>query len=231
MKFKVRIAVIMINIVTMFFGLLFSTVTVKDRMKLATANPLEKNKYKEINELAQKYVDAKQAEDYEKLAECVNNIEDCNKEEIKKATKYIKSVKNVTCYTIDGYYDNTYVVFIYQENVWKDIDVVMPMINQYYVCEYKGKLVIFSGTVGNSKKTEKIKKYNDLAQKNPEFVKLRKEVDAEVLALIKGNEILSKLYDKTTKKDDPATDAPTPSPGADATPVPTVSADPKDALG
>ena len=106
------------------------------------------------------------------------------------------------------------------------------MINQYYVCEYKGKLVIYSGTVGNSKKTEKIKKYNDLTLENPEFVKLKNDVDAQVLKLIKGNEILSKIYDKSNKKQEQGTDtAPSPSPGADATPVPTVSADPKDALG
>ena len=101
MKFKVRIAVIMINIVTMFCGLLFGTVTVKDRMKLAKTNHLEVNKYKEINELVDKYVKAKKAEDYDALAQCVNNVEDCNKEEIKKDNKYIKDVKNIKCYKMN----------------------------------------------------------------------------------------------------------------------------------
>ena len=119
MKFRVRIAIIIINIVTMFCGLLLFSVSIKDRMKLATTLPLEKNKYKEVNELINKYIDAKREEDFDKLAECVNNIGDYDKNKIKDQNELIKDVKNVTCYTIDGYYKNTYIVYVYREDIWK----------------------------------------------------------------------------------------------------------------
>ncbi|MBE5935426.1 MAG: hypothetical protein E7262_06500 [Lachnospiraceae bacterium] len=232
MKFKVRIAVIMINIVTMLCGMLFVSVTVRDRMKLATTRHLEKNKYEEVNKLVEKYVKAKKSEDYDTLAECVNQLDDEAKATIEKENKYSNQVKEITTYTVDGYYDNTYVVFIYQEDIWQDIDVVMPNIKQCYVCEYKGKLVIYSGKVGDSKKTEKIKKYNDLTLKNPEVMEKIKSVNDQVYELINKNKILKDLYKNSNKKtEEGGGEAPAPTATTEATPVPTVSADPSQAIG
>ena len=67
MKFKVRIAVIIINIVAMMCGLLIVSVSVKDRTKLATTLPLEKDKYEEINALFKKYINAKKSENFSYL--------------------------------------------------------------------------------------------------------------------------------------------------------------------
>ena len=74
MKFRVRVAIIIISIVTMFCGLLLFSVSVQDKMLLASKLPLEKNKYKEVNELINKYINAKRNEDFDELAECVNDI-------------------------------------------------------------------------------------------------------------------------------------------------------------
>ena len=142
MKFKVRIAVIIINIVAMMCGLLIVSVSVKDRTKLATTLPLEKDKYEEINTLFKKYVNAKKSENFKELAECTNNLTEQEKQEIKKENIVSNKVQNIHCYTIDGYYENTYVVFLYKEDKWKKRDGVVLYIDQLYVCEYNGRLLI-----------------------------------------------------------------------------------------
>ena len=235
MKFKVRIAVIIINIVAMFCGLLIFSVSVKDRMKLATKLPLEKNKYKEVNELINKYVEAKTNEDFDKLAECVNNIDDYDKEKIKNQNEISEKVNNVTCYTIDGYYDNTYIVYLYREDVWKDIDVTVPSIDQLYVCEYKGKLCIYSGAINDNKKMNKIKEYYDLTRYNPEVKKKVAEVNDQFVKLKESNEKFKKLYDTVMEKEriesGEATPEPSVAPTIAPTPVPSVSADPNQSIG
>lgn len=235
MKFRVRIAIIIINIVTMFCGLLLFSVSIKDRMKLATTLPLEKNKYKEVNELINKYIDAKREEDFDKLAECVNNIGDYDKNKIKDQNELIKDVKNVTCYTIDGYYKNTYIVYVYREDIWKKIDVTLPSMDQLYVCEYKGKLCIYSGEINDSKKMNKIKKYYDLTRSNPNVEKKIQEVNQCFDNLKESNEDFKKLYDEVEKKKKieagEATPEPSPSPTPAPTPVPEKDLDPNKALG
>lgn len=235
MKFRVRIAVIIINIVAMFCGLLIFSVSVQDRMQLATKLPLEKNKYKEVNELINKYVEAKTNEDFDKLAECVNNIEDYDKTKIKNQNQISEKVKNVICYTIDGYYDNTYIVYLYREDVWKEIDVTVPSIDQLYVCEYKGKLCIYSGAINDNKKMTKIKKYYDLTRYNPEVKTKVQEVNDTFEALKESNEKFKVLYDTVMKKEQIASGEATPEPEAvptiAPTPVPEVSADPNQSIG
>jgi hypothetical protein len=235
MKFRVRIAVIIINIVAMFCGLLIFSVTVRDRMELATILPLEENKYKDVNKLIKKYVDAKTNEDFDKLAECVNNIEDYDKEKIKNQNEISESVKNVRIYTIDGYYDNTYIVYLYREDVWKDIGVTVPSIDQLYVCEYKGKLCIYSGSLKDDKKMDKIKKYYELTRYNPNVKTKVQEVNDVFEQLKQSNEKFRKLYETVMKKEQiqsgEATPEPTAVPTIAPTPVPEVSADPNQSIG
>lgn len=235
MKFRVRIAVIIINIVAMFCGLLVFSVSVRDRMKLATKLPLEKNKYKEVNELINKYVDAKTNEDFTRLAECVNNIDDYDKEKIRNQNEISEKVTNVTCYTIDGYYDNTYIVYLYREDLWKDINVTVPSIDQLYVCKYKGKLCIYSGAINDDKKMDKVKEYYNLTRYNKEVKQKVAEVNAQFEQLKETNEQFKALYDIVMEKEriasGEATPAPSVAPTIAPTPVPSVSADPNQSIG
>lgn len=236
MKFRVRIAIIIINIVTMFCGLLLFSVSVQDRMLLASKLPLEKNKYEEVNELIDKYVNAKKNEDFDKLAECVNDINNYDKESIKEENKIIKDIKNVTCYTIDGYYDNTYIVYLYKEDVWDKMDVILPSMTQIYVCEYKGKLCVYSKEVDNSKKMNNIKKYIDLTlEKNPYVIEKTREVNEQIDKVRKSNKEFDELCKEVEKKrkiaSGEATPEPTETPTEAPTPVPDASLDPEKALG
>ena len=124
-------------------------------------------------------------------------------------------------------------MFLYKEDVWADINVKVPAITQHYVCEYKGKLVIYSGTVGDSKKTSKIKEYNKLTKKNPDVIRLVKEAEEATEKLTETNETFKKLYDQynNNKNQSGATNAPNVSKAPTATPVPSFSADPSDAIG
>lgn len=235
MKFRVRVAIIIISIVTMFCGLLLFSVSVQDRMILASKLPLEKNKYKEVNELVNKYINAKKNEDFDALAECVNDINNYDKESIKEENKIIKDIRNITCYTIDGYYDNTYIVYIYREDVWDKIDVVLPSMTQIYVCEYKGKLCVYSKDI-DSVKMNNIRKYIDLTlEKNPYVIEKTKEVNDQIEKVRKSNKEFDELCKEVEKKRKiaagEATPEPTEEPTVAPTPVPEASLDPNKAVG
>ena len=235
MKFRVRVAIIIISIVTMFCGLLLFSVSVQDRMILASKLPLEKNKYKEVNELVNKYINAKKNEDFDALAECVNDINNYDKESIKEENKIIKDIRNITCYTIDGYYDNTYIVYIYREDVWDKIDVVLPSMTQVYVCEYKGKLCVYSKDI-DSAKMNNIRKYIDLTlEKNPYVIEKKNEINDKIEEVRKSNKEYDELCKEVEKKrkieSGEATPEPTEEPTVAPTPVPEASLDPNKAVG
>lgn len=235
MKFRVRMAIIIINIVTMFCGLLLFSVSAQDRMLLAKKLPLEKNKYKEVNELINRYMDAKKNEDFDELAKCVNDINNYDKESIKEENKIIKDIKNVTCYTIDGYYDNTYIVYIYREEVWDKIDVVLPSMTQVYVCEYKGKLCVYSKDI-DSKKMNIIREYIDVTlNENPYVIAKKNEINAQIEEVRKSNKEYDELCKEVEKKrkieSGEATPEPTVEPTVAPTPVPESSLDPNKAVG
>ena len=138
-------------------------------------------------------------------------------------------MKNIHCYTLEGYYEDTYVVYVYQEDVWNELEVTVPQIKRCYVCEYKGKLVVYSGMVEDSKKTTKINKYNSKTVKNKDVQKLIADANNELAKIIKDNKKFAKIYYEFMGIEDPtATKAPN---KQEATPVPTVSANPNDAIG
>ena len=47
--------------------------------------------------------------------------------------KYITSYSEVECYTKNGPYDNTYVVYAYYQTEYKNISTKVPSLTTYYV--------------------------------------------------------------------------------------------------
>ena len=61
---------------------------------------------------------------------------------------YVEYYQNVTCYTKPGPVENSYLVYVYYEVKFHDIDTVAPGLNTLYVCTNDtGELYVFSGDV------------------------------------------------------------------------------------
>lgn len=71
-----------------------------------------------------------------------------DKDTVAKEIEYIEDYQNIKCYTKDGILDGTYVVYVYYEVKFKNIDTLAPSMIREYVCtDEDGKLYINNGTV------------------------------------------------------------------------------------
>lgn len=75
------------------------------------------------------------------LAQYVGNMYDLNKI---KYNNYVSAYSDIECYTKEGQYENTYVVYAYYQTEYKNIDTPAPSITRFYVVrDGKQEMCIF----------------------------------------------------------------------------------------
>ena len=162
-------------------------------------NPLEDDKYDEITDVVNNYLNAYLVEDSQKrldiLARYVDNIGDLSESDIAQK-KYITSYSEVECYTKNGPYDNTYVVYAYYQTEYKNISTKVPSLTTYYV--------IRDAKTGNvyihNKWSDEIKDYISKVSKDADVQKLISDVQKELLEAEKSDANLKKFLDALTGK-------------------------------
>ena len=144
------------------------------------------DKYDEITDVVNNYLNAYLVEDSQKrldiLARYVDNIGDLSESDIAQK-KYITSYSEVECYTKNGPYDNTYVVYAYYQTEYKNISTKVPSLTTYYV--------IRDAKTGNvyihNKWSDEIKDYIDLYNHDgaiPEFENINGKERREVMNFV-----------------------------------------------
>lgn len=99
-----------------------------------------------INELFVTYFADLAKGDVEALGKIMVNAPD--KDTVAKEIEYIEDYQNIKCYSKEGVLDGTYVVYVYYEVKFKNIDTLAPSMIREYVCTNEdGKLYINNGTV------------------------------------------------------------------------------------
>ncbi|MFR3961502.1 hypothetical protein [Eubacterium ventriosum] len=169
-------------------------------------NPLEDDKYDEITDVVNNYLNAYLVEDSQKrldiLARYVDNIGDLSESDIAQK-KYITSYSEVECYTKNGPYDNTYVVYAYYQTEYKNISTKVPSLTTYYV--------IRDAKTGNvyihNKWSDEIKEYISKVSKDADVQKLISDVQKELLEAEKSDANLKKFLDALTGKTEETTTA------------------------
>ena len=168
-------------------------------------NPLEDDKYDEITDVVNNYLNAYLVEDSQKrldiLARYVDNIGDLSESDVAQK-KYITSYSEVECYTKNGPYDNTYVVYAYYQTEYKNISTKVPSLTTYYV--------IRDAKTGNvyihNKWSDEIKDYISKVSKDADVQKLISDVQKELLEAEKSDANL-KFLDALTGKTEETTTA------------------------
>ena len=116
---------------------------------LKESNPLETDKYPEVNGLIQQYYDSMAAGDMDSLTGIVDQISD---EEIKKiltSRDVVEGYQNISCYTKKGMEEGSYAVFVYYELKFAQIETPAPGLEfQYVYTNEEGNLVIFNQEAG-----------------------------------------------------------------------------------
>ena len=95
---------------------------------------LEQNAYEEINSFFNEYYDAVAGGDTDNMAEMGNTLDEEDKAKIQVKAGYTEDYENMSCYTKPGPEDNSYIVFVYYEIKYKNIDSLAPGLSTFYLC-------------------------------------------------------------------------------------------------
>lgn len=143
-----------------------------------------------INELFTTYFADLAKGDVEALAKIMVNAPDKNT--VAKESEYIEDYQNIKCYSKEGLLDNTYIVYVYYEVKFKNIDTLAPSMIREYVCTNEdGTLYINNGTVDGEVAT-----WLEEVQASDSARKLVDQVNG---SLTKAAESDQKLYDLIAK--------------------------------
>lgn len=89
--------------------------------------------YPTINELVSKYYTAYAAGDNETLSALANPLSDMEKSYITTFSQFVEQYENISCYTKKGLDDSSYIVSVYLEIKFKDVETTAPGLDFFYV--------------------------------------------------------------------------------------------------
>lgn len=140
----------------------------------------------EIDELMQKYYLAKAAGDLSMLTKLLSDPSYApSQEALEREKKYVEDFGNIICYVKKSFEEASYIVFVYHEVKFFNINTPAPYLDKFYIMtDSQGELKIYSPEYGD-----------DLAT----YYAARNK-DADVVALI--NETNQKIEEATTKDED-----------------------------
>lgn len=156
-------------------------------------NPLLEEKYPEISDVVKNYLNAFLIEDAQKraqiIAQYVGNMYDINNIERRD---YISDYSDIECYTKNGPYENTYIVYAYYHMGLKNISTKVPSIAKLYVVrDTKTGKVYIQNDIGPD-----IKKYMDEVTKDKDVQDLFKDVDKEFQEIKESDANVKVFFDK-----------------------------------
>lgn len=171
-------------------------------------NPLEDEKYEEITDVVKNYLNAYLVEDAQQrldiMARYVDNIGDLSESDVAQK-KYINSYSAVECYTKNGPYENTYVVYAYYQTEYKNIPTKVPNLTTYYI--------IRDANTGNvyihNEWSNEIKEYIEEVSKDADVKQLIADVQKELEDAKNNDAALKNFLDTLVKKAEETTSAPT----------------------
>ena len=194
--------------------------------KAVAENPLQDEKYPEISDVVKNYLNAFLIDDDEKRAETiaqyVGNLYDINS--VKQKT-YVSGYSEVECYTKEGPYENTYVVYAYYQMGIKNIDTTVPSITRLYVVrDAKTGNVYIQNDSGDD-----IQEYMKKVTKDADVQQLLKDVEEEFEQAKQADPKLKKYFDDVNaaankKNETTAATTQTPTTQAVTTAAPTTAA-------
>lgn len=110
--------------------------------------PLQENAYDYINQFVAKYYTACMEGDVDTYMSMRSYTDEVEQIRMQKKANYIEYYQNITCYTKPGPVEASYIVYVYYEVKFQNIDTVAPGLNTLYVCTNdNGELYVFSGDV------------------------------------------------------------------------------------
>ena len=96
---------------------------------------LEQNAYEKINSFFTRYYTALAEADFDTLETMGEELDDDMKAKRTVRASYTEDYENMSCYTVDGPEANSYIVFVYYEIKFKNIDTLAPGLSTFFIVE------------------------------------------------------------------------------------------------
>lgn len=160
--------------------------------------------YPEINDLITKYYKAYANGKVDKLTKFATPISDTEKSYISVFSEYVKSYKNISCYTKKGLEENSYVVSVYLDIKFKGVDTTAPGLDFFYVrTNVDGSLYIdnlysqFNMSNQEQPLDTEVAELIEAFEQQEDVIKLQTEVQQKYEAALNADEELKKMVETT----------------------------------
>ena len=166
-----------------------------EKQAVEEANPLEQDAYPEVNELVQKYYEDMSTGDVEGLASVEDQISEEEQNRILRSKDLVEGYQNISCYTKKGLEEGSYLVFVYYELKFAQIDTPAPGLSPLYVyTNDEGNLVVFNGEA-----SDELNAYVEKAAQEDDVMALREEVKTKYEEAKAADENLAKQEERYLK--------------------------------
>jgi hypothetical protein len=158
-------------------------------------NALKQDAYPEVNQLIQSYYDAVAAADVEQLKLLVNTPDNIDSAQLEKRKEDIEGYLNLSCYTKEGPLDRTYIVFVYHEIKFRNIETAAPGLSKLYVCtDEAGNLYLCNGELD-----EETRNYIDQVSQDEDVTALANEVMQKYTDALNADAALADCMNKLSQ--------------------------------
>jgi len=204
MRFKISTSLAMVFAMIMVFG--FLVASSDDGGKALMQKMYQKGKTaelkecddKEISTLMTEYMSARQNVDMKKLEECVDDPSEYKQSDLENLKKMIKEVDGIKCYTMEGWEDGSYVVFVRYNTKVNNVSSKLPnLVRDFVVKDDSGKFRV--KTKIKTKNEPKAVRYVLGTEENEEVKNLIQQVDDDI-EKVKKEDAAAKVYFESLAK-------------------------------
>lgn len=155
-------------------------------------NVLEKDAHEDVNTIVGQYFDYMSAGDMEGMATVVDEISDDERNRILGSQGLVEGYQNISCYTKKGLEENSYVVFVYYELKFQQIETAAPGLSPLYVyTNEEGNLCIMK-----KEASQELTDYVEQIAEGEDVQALRKEVKQKYEEAKAADENLAKQEER-----------------------------------
>lgn len=159
---------------------------------------LQKDAHPEIQQLMEKYFEAKLNCDVEALGQIVYPLAGYTVEGMEndlglpesEAFRRVEDFCNISCYTKPGLLEGTYIVWVYFETKYVNVETPAPCMFKAYVCTDETGVYIYNGTIEGE-----ISNYLDEVSQDEDVVALVNAVNQQLTEACNHDADLKNIYD------------------------------------
>ncbi|MCD7807598.1 MAG: SH3 domain-containing protein [Lachnospiraceae bacterium] len=172
------------------------TVTEAAVAAVSVENPLEVDKYPEINELIERYLSALADGDVDTMIEICSNVTDTEKIRIEELGKYIDAFPEYNVFTKLGPVESSYVVYAAARAQFPGLETLVPGIYCLYVCmDSDGNYYINEDTL-----TDEESAYIDALNSDESVISLLNSIDEEYQEMVENDTEIATYLEVTVNQ-------------------------------